>query len=94
MERRNGLTNALVEKLKNVVDDNLTNEQFGVEELSKNIGISRSQLHRKLHATTGQSVSQFIREYRRSHGSNPHRALAGGRTPCYLTNLGGAVSEQ
>ena len=61
MERTNGV---LVEKLKKAVDDNLTNEQFGVEELARNIGMSRSQLHRKLHAATGQSVSQFVREYR------------------------------
>lgn len=53
-----------LEKLKQEIDDNLTNSQFGVEELAKKVGISRSQLHRKLSATTGQSVSQFIREYR------------------------------
>lgn len=64
MERANGVSNGLVEKLKKAVDDNLTNEQFGVEDLSRNIGMSRSQLHRRLHAVTGQSVSQFVREYR------------------------------
>lgn len=53
-----------IEKLRQQIDSNLTNTQFGVEELAKNIGLSRSQLHRKLNATTGQSVSQFIREYR------------------------------
>ena len=64
MERANGVSNVLVEKLKKEVDDNLTNDQFGVEELARNVGMSRSQLHRKLHTATGQSVSQFIREYR------------------------------
>jgi len=54
----------LLEKLKKEVDNNLTNDQFSVEELAKNIGMSRSQLHRKLTQATGQSVSQFIREYR------------------------------
>ena len=53
-----------LEKLKKEVDDNLTNDQFSVEELAKRIGMSRSQLHRKLNSATGQSVSQFIREYR------------------------------
>src|SRR5687767_7235483 len=57
-----------LEKLKKEVDDNLTNDQFGVEELAKNIGMSRSQLHRKLITATGQSVSQFIREYRLQRG--------------------------
>ncbi|MEO5601089.1 MAG: helix-turn-helix domain-containing protein [Cyclobacteriaceae bacterium] len=54
----------LLEKLKKEVDTNLTNSQFSVEELARNIGMSRSQLHRKLTQITGQSVSQFIREYR------------------------------
>ncbi|HEX5171049.1 MAG TPA: helix-turn-helix domain-containing protein [Cyclobacteriaceae bacterium] len=57
-----------VGKLRQEVEDNLTNDQFGVEELAKNIGLSRSQLHRKLNAATGQSVSQFIREYRLQRG--------------------------
>ncbi len=64
MEPINGVGNLFLEKLKKEVDDNLTNEQFSVEELAKNIGMSRSQLHRKLNSVTGQSVSQFIREYR------------------------------
>jgi TolB-like protein/AraC-like DNA-binding protein len=64
MESTNGLGSTLLEKLKKEVDDNLTNEQFSVEELAKSMGMSRSQLHRKLTRETGQSVSQFIREYR------------------------------
>jgi TolB-like protein/AraC-like DNA-binding protein len=54
----------LLPRLKQIVEKNLDNEQFGVEELSRSIGISRSHLHRKLSAETGQCVSQFIREYR------------------------------
>ncbi|MDB5246837.1 MAG: hypothetical protein JWQ40_1231 [Segetibacter sp.] len=54
----------LLEKLKNEIDANLTNDQFSVEALAKKIGMSRSQLHRKLNTATGQSASQFIREYR------------------------------
>ncbi|WP_276372255.1 helix-turn-helix domain-containing protein [Chryseolinea sp. H1M3-3] len=64
MEPTNGVGDMFLEKLKKEVDDNLTNEQYSVEELAKNIGMSRSQLHRKLNSITGQSVSQFIREYR------------------------------
>ena len=56
--------NALIERLQEEVDRNLQNEQFGVEELADNVGMSRSHLHRKLQEATGQSVSQFIREYR------------------------------
>lgn len=64
MESANAVGNLFLEKLKREIDDNLTNSQFSVEELAKNIGMSRSQLHRKLSVATGRSVSQFIREYR------------------------------
>lgn len=57
-----------LENLRKEVDNNLTNQQFGVEELARKVGLSRSQLHRKLNAATGQSVSQFIREHRLQHG--------------------------
>ena len=53
-----------LQKLTQIVLDNLTNEQFSVEELAVICGISRSQLHKKLKKTTGKSVSQFIREIR------------------------------
>ncbi len=64
----NAVSNMFLEKLKKQVDENLTNHQFGVEELAKNIGMSRSQLHRKLITATGKSVSQFIREHRLERG--------------------------
>src|SRR5688572_5463250 len=62
------LADPLVDRLAKAVDENLTNDQFGVEELAHYIGMSRSQLHRKLASATGQSVSQFIREHRLKHG--------------------------
>ncbi len=55
---------ALLNKIKETVLENLDNEQFSVEELSKNVGVSRSQLHRKLKLLKGKSVSQFIRDIR------------------------------
>jgi TolB-like protein/AraC-like DNA-binding protein/Tfp pilus assembly protein PilF len=64
MEPMNHVDTLLLEQLKKEVDLNLTNDQFSAEELARNMGMSRSQLHRKLNSATGQSVSQFIREYR------------------------------
>ena len=55
---------AFLDSLYKTIEDNLLNEQFGVEELAREIGISRTQIHRRLHALTGQSTSQLIREYR------------------------------
>jgi TolB-like protein/AraC-like DNA-binding protein/TPR repeat protein len=66
MERSNKLSTdeVFIDSLTEAVLANLGNEQFGVEELSKAIGLSRSQIHRKLQKILGKSVTQFIREIR------------------------------
>ena len=51
-------------KLTETVRQNMSDENFGVIELSEALAISRYQLHRKLKALKGQSVSQFIRAIR------------------------------
>src|SRR5688572_10860054 len=58
------ISDAFFKKMAEIVEANLGNEQFGVEDLVREIGLSRSQVHRKLHEATGQSISQFIREIR------------------------------
>ncbi len=68
MDPLNGVASTFLEKLRNAVDENLTNDQFSVEELARMVGMSRSQLHRKLTLASGQSVSQFVREYRLQRG--------------------------
>ena len=50
-----------LDKLVKIVEQNLTNETFAVEDLQNEIGMSRMQLHRKLKALTSQSTSDFIR---------------------------------
>jgi signal transduction histidine kinase/DNA-binding response OmpR family regulator len=50
--------------LKNVIDivnKNLTNPNFNMNELIDQMGVSRSVLYRKLKAITGQSASEFIK---------------------------------
>lgn len=54
-------------RVKNAVDEHLDDEQFTVEELSREVGMSRAQLHRKLIALTGKSASRFVRNYRLEH---------------------------
>ncbi|MCF8275398.1 MAG: response regulator [Flavobacteriales bacterium] len=54
-------------RVKGVVDKHLDDENFSVEELSKEVGMSRAQLHRKLIALTGKSASRFVRNYRLEH---------------------------
>jgi AraC-like DNA-binding protein len=47
-----------------VTEANYQDENFSVEQLSEEMGMSRSQLHRKLQALTNESASQFIRSFR------------------------------
>ncbi|MBV6506060.1 MAG: Sensor histidine kinase RcsC [Syntrophorhabdaceae bacterium] len=51
-------------KVKAAVEKHLGDEDFEVEALGHEVGMSRSQIHRKLKALTDQSASQFIRSLR------------------------------
>ena len=53
-----------IEALKRVIEKNIDNELFGVEDLGKAMAMSRSQIHRKLKALTDLSTTTFIRNYR------------------------------
>lgn len=53
-----------MEKLLKVVEANMDNEKFGVEDLSGAVAMSQSQLHRKLKAIINQSANHFIRMVR------------------------------
>jgi DNA-binding response OmpR family regulator len=53
-----------MEKLLKVVEANIANEKFGVEDLSGAVAMSQSQLHRKLKAIINQSANHFIRMVR------------------------------
>jgi signal transduction histidine kinase/DNA-binding response OmpR family regulator len=50
--------------LKEVIESNLDNDQFGVDDLGREMAMSRSQVHRKLKAMTDQSATTFMRNYR------------------------------
>ncbi|MEM8524316.1 MAG: two-component regulator propeller domain-containing protein [Bacteroidota bacterium] len=58
------LEDQFVQKVRGVVNQNLDNFDFSVEQLCKEIGMSNSQLHRKLSALTGYSATKFIRYVR------------------------------
>ncbi|MBN2274244.1 MAG: helix-turn-helix domain-containing protein [Bacteroidales bacterium] len=47
-------------KINKIIEDHLDNEHFSVEDLAKDVGISRSMLHRKLVRLTGKSAGDFI----------------------------------
>ncbi len=64
MQEELSMDQDFIKKLYDILEVNLENEQFGVNELSEAIGISRSQLHRKLQSIEDKSASRFIRHYR------------------------------
>lgn len=47
-----------------IIDEHREDSSFNAERFSHEIGLSRSQLHRKLKALTDQSANVFIRSYR------------------------------
>lgn len=47
-----------------VIEKNMGEEDFGVEELAREVAMSRSQLHRKLIALTNQAPSEVLRNTR------------------------------
>ncbi|HEU5290545.1 MAG TPA: ATP-binding protein, partial [Cyclobacteriaceae bacterium] len=47
-----------------LVEDNISDSLFGVEQMAKEIGLSRAQLFRKLKAIAGISPNEFINEIR------------------------------
>jgi len=55
---------AFINRLTAIVEASLNDEQFGVNQLALKMGLSRSQIHRKLKSICNKSVSQFIREAR------------------------------
>lgn len=57
---KNPLDEVFMEKIISLVMKNLDNEDFSVEELGGIIGMSRSNLFRKLKAITGQTPIEFI----------------------------------
>ena len=56
--------NAFISRLTSIVEENLGDENFGVNELADKMQMNRSSIHRKLKSITKKPVSQFIREIR------------------------------
>lgn len=60
----NSMEQQFLQKLTDLMEGNHRDVEYSVDRLSKDIGLSRSQLHRKLSALTNESASKFIRTYR------------------------------
>lgn len=59
-----------MERVRNSIQAHLDDTDFGVMHLCRAVFLSRTQLHKKLKALTGQSASLFIRQMRLRAGMN------------------------
>ena len=53
-----------LDKITEIIEENLSNSTFGVEELSKEAGLSSSHFYRKLKQLTGQVPNVYLRNFR------------------------------
>ncbi len=60
------IDDAFLAKVKAAIESHMSDEDFSVEELGKEVGMSRSQIHRKVSALTDMPPSDFMR-YLRLH---------------------------
>ena len=58
------LDQQFLDRVMNVIDEHISEEEFSIEEFGKDVGMSRSQMHRKLKALTGKSTSLYLRTVR------------------------------
>ena len=58
------LDQQFIARVKEIIEKHVADEQFGVETFAEEIGMSRSQLNRKLKAIFNQSANEMVRIYR------------------------------
>jgi AraC-like DNA-binding protein len=58
-----------IKKLKEVIDKNISDPDFNVTQMCKDLDMSQPTLYRKIYALTGESPTEFIRSYRLKRGA-------------------------
>ncbi|UCH97826.1 MAG: response regulator [Candidatus Aminicenantes bacterium] len=74
------LDNSLLKKIQKTIDKNLSDPEFGLEQLADALYMSRASLHRKVTALTGQSPNKFIQSYRLKRSLDLLKSNAGNVT--------------
>lgn len=67
MDTRPSMDDQFLALINQIIEDNLADEHFSVEDLAEKAGLSRSMLHRKLIKLTGKSATDLITEIRLTH---------------------------
>ncbi len=62
------LEETFLKKVNAVIEKHLSDSNFEVPRLSRELGMSHSQLYRKIKALTGKSIAAYIRSYRLRQG--------------------------
>ena len=62
----NTLDEKFMLKVSEVIENHISEEEFSIEEFAKEVGMSRSQFHRKFTAITGKPASLYLRSVRLS----------------------------
>jgi transcriptional regulator GlxA family with amidase domain len=73
----NPVDQKFLQQIMDIVEAHLANEDFSVDELAKEIGMSRSSLNRKLRALVNQSTNQFIQSVRLNRAASLLRQQVG-----------------
>ena len=60
----NAMDEELLKRAVNIVEENIDNIEFSTDEFAQKMNMSRSNLHLKLKAITGESAIDFIRKVR------------------------------
>jgi len=63
-EEMPSLDKAFLDRLRTVIEENIDDEQMSTEQLGRKIGLSRTQLHRKLKGIIDQSPGDLVRTIR------------------------------
>jgi transcriptional regulator GlxA family with amidase domain len=61
---------SFLQKVNSIVENNMDNDQFGTTNLCRETAMSRTQLHRKLKALTGQSTAVYMKKTRLDKAKN------------------------
>jgi YesN/AraC family two-component response regulator len=63
-KKLNVIDEKFLTKVMEVIERHISEEEFSIEQFGKEVGMSRTQLHRKLKALSGKSPSNFLRSVR------------------------------
>ncbi len=91
----NEMDKEFLEKAKSIVEQNLDNIDFSIDDFCSKMAMSRSNLHLKMKAITGESTIEFVKKIRFSHACNLLKdgrysiaeisTMVGFNTPSYFT---------